>query len=224
MKKCLKFLFKLFLIGLLIYAMIGGYLLYNHYNPTIKVKDKQLQELQTQVTELTKKDQEEKVRRIKLQVLQNPEIINDKLQKISKLLVYKGVVSYNDCISESSFWGSKSIQLKLKYNYGISYELKNVGIYGFYDNIVTIKLPKNELKLEYLELDKETKIEGNKKWFNNGYTPQDTEIILEQAQEKARQKIENDRKIYDAAFISLEDSLKEIIKKLGYKDVIFDVN
>jgi hypothetical protein len=223
MKKYLKFLFKSFVIGVIIYFSVSGYLLYKHYHPTPKDKDNQLVVLQTKVDELTQKQQEEKAKRIKLQALQDPEIITDKLQKVSKLLVYKGVISYNDLLKESTFWGSKSIQLKLKYNYGISYELKNVVVDSFYDDKVVIKLSKNELKLEYVEVDKESKIDSNKEWFSNEYTPQDTEIILEQSQESVRQKIENDRGIYDKAFESLKESIKDIVLKLGYKDVIFDV-
>lgn len=222
MKKILKFI--LFLV--VIYLVVGGYQLYKEYHPTVKIRDKQLQTLQIQIDELTKRDQEEKVRRIKLQTLQNPEIITDKFQNISKLLVYEGVMSYSDVIKESSWYGSKSLTIELKYNYGIGYDLGNVVVKNIFNdngNIVVINIPKDQLKIEYVELDKESKLDSNKKWFNSGYTANDIEIILEQSQEKTRQKIENNKEIYFNAYDNLQETIKEIVKKLGFKDVVFNV-
>lgn len=197
----------------------------NKLNLNNNTVDDKLSNIQSELDKYKKKEQEDKVRKLELQQLQNPNIIIQKLNSTGKLLIYKGEITYNDLIKQSSFWGSKELNLNIKYNFGISYDLSNVKIDSFIDRKVVILIPKQELKLEYLELDNsnnDNKIEGSKTWFESNFTPDDVNMVLQQAREKTIEKINNDKSIYDQALVSLKNNLKELILKLNYEDVIFN--
>ena len=220
----MKRFFELMVIIIFLYIAYNAYLIYEDYKI---IEDKQIQaqvqNLQYQVDQLTKVEMKEEITKIKINTLHNPDIINNKLEEVSKLLVYRGEINYADHIKESSFWGTKGLTLNLKYNFGITYDLENVVVDGFYENTVVIKLPKDKLELEFVELDGDSQVESSNSLLVSKFTPEQTEIIFEQTQDRVRDKLENDRDVYDRSFDSLKGSLENIVLKLGYKKVIFDV-
>ncbi len=218
-----KFIQLIFYIGLLVF-IYNVYLLYNHYK-TIEDQEiqSQIQTLQNQVNQLSKVEQKEEIAKIKLNSLHNPEIINDKLEEVSSLLVYRGEIIYTDHLKESSFWGTKGLALNLKYKFGITYSLEDVIVDSFYEDTVVIKLPKDKLELEYIEIHKDSKVESSNGLLVSKFSPEQIEIIFEQANDRVRNMVENDKDIYDKAFKSLKFTLNDLILKLGYEKVVFDV-
>jgi hypothetical protein len=194
---------------------------YTYFKP--KTVDSKINELQDLIDKNKSDEQVEQIRKLKLQQLQNPEIINKELTKVGKLLVYQGTTEYSDIIKESNFWGSKTLDLHLYYNFGISIELQKIIVDRFYDKTVVLNIPKQELQLEYIEMDTtKSKVNGEKKWFNSNYKPDEVDMILVNAQEKTRNTIINDKDSFDTAADNLKAYLKDFVLKLGYDDVIFN--
>jgi len=217
------------LIGITIICM--GYYQYKiTQKPVSEVVDdrlsqsqQKLDEAQSKLDKIKEQENAEKLRKLELEQLQNPEIINKELLSIGKLITYEGSSQYSDVIKESSWLGSKELDLQLTYNFGIAIDLTKITVEKFYDKTVVLQIPKSELMLDYIEVNtKDTKVIGSKQWFAKNYTPNETKLVLDNAQAKTKEKIESDKDIFNKAMDNLKVSLKDFICKLGYDDVIFD--
>lgn len=224
---------KYFLIFLAVIGFIYGY--YNHRisqkQPTIQEQvtndidstQKEINNLKDTVNKYRLKEQEEELRKIRLQQLQNPEIITNELSNISHLIVYRGQLTYNDFIKEGNWFANKSMTLNLVFNFGIAIDLKTILVSRFIEDIPVIKIPKNELKLEYVELDaKSSKINGEKTLLSNQFTPEDVKGIIGNAKDSVTNKITNDKSVYYNALINLKSDIRDLVLKLNYRDVIFE--
>jgi hypothetical protein len=223
--------FKFISIPLIILMFILGYLDYKQETQTTpqqqvtndtKDLQNQIKDLENTVNTYKLKAQEDKLRKIRLQQLQSPEIIVSELQKTNELIVYTGVFTYNDYIKEGSWFANKSLDITLTYNFGIVIDMNTVTVSGFADEIPILMIPKDEVKLKYVELDTaNSKIDGKKSFFSKQFLPEDIKGLAELAQESVTDKINNDKEIFDSAFFTLKENLKDLILKLGYSDVIF---
>lgn len=213
--------FKIVVIIFITSLVISFYLVKNFCNSESTFSH-QISDIQLQLDKYKEQEQKEKVRALELQVLQDPQIVINELNKVSKLIVYEGQSDYEDYIVESNFWGSRTINLNLQYNFGISIELNKINVKEIYQKTVVLNIPKQEFKIEYVELDNKSKLESNKEWFIAQYKPEDIKIIFNQANDKVRWKILNDKSIFDMASESLKSNLRELILKLGYEEVKFE--
>jgi hypothetical protein len=178
--------------------------------------------LKQQLEQYKKAEHEEELRRLHLQQLQNPEIITRELKQVGILIVNQGTATYDDVLQDSKWYGNKSLDIHLKYNFGIGFNLASIKIEKFILDTPVLYIPLDEIKLEYLELDaNESKASSNKSWFASQFRPEDLNTVMDQAQSSIRNKITNDKSTYANSLISLKDSLKTLILKLGYKDVQF---
>ena len=85
--------------------------------------DKQINTIQKELDQYKQKEQEEKIRRLRIQQLQNPEIINKELTKVGELTVLKGTTTYSDVLKESNWYSSKELNIDFTFNYGISIDV-----------------------------------------------------------------------------------------------------
>ena len=214
------------LIVLFLIAFVGTCLYnVNHKiiaKPETSVVDNRIDEIQAEIDKYKEKEQEEKLRRLRLQQLQNPEIIQGEFQKVGLLITYKGKMTYSDIIRESKWYGKKELHIELKYNIGIGIDLNKIVIDKFVDDVVVIKIPKKELKLQYVELNSgESQINGERTLFQKQYKPEDIETVIENAQGEVIDKINNSNDMFVKSMESLQEVIKELVLKLGYSDVIF---
>lgn len=199
---------------------------YNVYLWGTRSTDDKLAETQAEaqkiIDETKKKEQEEKMRKLEIQALQNPDIVNEAMTKVGKLIVFESGVTYTDVIRETSFWGAKETTFDLKYNYGISYDFTKVKVDKFVEKTVYIKLSKNDLKIGYIEENNEnSKIDGDATWFESEYSAEDINLARDNAKVKVREFIEGYQDAYIESMKSLKEQLKGFILKLGYDNVIF---
>lgn len=173
-----------------------------------------------QFKETNKKDE---IRKIQLEALQNPEIISTKFKEISELLVYEGEYKISDLLKEENWYSSKSLNIEMYFNYGISIDLQKVEVSKIIEKTVILKIPKNELKIKYVELNTtKQKMNSEVSFFAKQYSPEEVTIITNSLREKARTAINNDKAIFNKSIESLKKSLKNIILKLNYKNIIYE--
>jgi hypothetical protein len=226
---------KFFIVLLFIALIIVGFMIYSDYKATHKTPDqivdsrldesqKQLDEANSKLDEIKQQEYKNTLRKLELAKLQNPEILNKAFEKVGKLTTYEGKSQYSDIIKEKSFWGSKSLDLTLIYNFGIAIDLNTIVVESFFEKTVVLQIPKSELKLQYIEVNtKDTKVISTKTWLAKNYNANDMKLVLDNAQDKTKESIEGSKDIFDKAMESLKESLKEFILKLGYDDVIFNI-
>jgi hypothetical protein len=212
---------KVLVITFLISLVISFYLVEKYCNSESTFSH-QISDIQLQLNKYKEQEQQEKIRALELQILQDPQIVINELNQVGKLIVYEGQSNYEDYIVESNFWGSRAINLNLKYNFGISIELNTINVKEIYNKTIVLNIPKQEFKIEYVELDNKSKLESNKEWFISQYKPEDIKIIFNQANDKVRWQILSDKSIFDKSSESLKSNLRELILKLGYEDVKFE--
>lgn len=190
---------------------------------TIDPRDQKISELSDKISELTEEKQNEELRKAELLALQDPEIVYDKCREVGQLITYESSVTYSDIIKETSFWGSKEMTLKLIYNFGITYDLNQIEVDGFYNDKVVIRVYKDKLILKYLELDMENSDTRNSKsWLSKKFTTEDQEIMMKQATSKTRQLVEDNKEIFDTGMLNLKEQLKSLTQNLGYSDCIVE--
>ena len=178
--------------------------------------------LQTQVNKYKLQEQDEQLRQIRLQQLQNPEVIMNELSTTNKLLVYEGKITYNDYIKEGNWLANKSLSISLKYNIGIAIDLNLIDI-RFVEATPILTIPKDGLKLEYIELDTEnSKIDGDRSFFSSQFVPEDIQGVIELAQKTLENRVCNNKNLFDKSMIGLKENLRELVIRLGYSDVIFE--
>jgi len=228
MVKFFKFILVLVAIGVIVIAYLD-YKQSKQIEPTpVQQVTQDTNDLQNQIKDLENtvntyklKAQEDKLRKIRLQQLQNPEIITNELQKVNQLIISEGIVTYTDYIKEGNWFANKSLDISLAYNFGIVMDLNKISV-RFSEETVILTIPKSEVKLKYVELDTEnSKIDGEKSWLSKQFVPEDIKGIIDIAQEIVTEKLTNNKEVFNEALVNLKDNLRELVGKLGYQDVIF---
>lgn len=216
----------------LICALIGstltiGTYLYIESNKTVPVMSNiPSAELNKDQDELLKYRQEDAARRLRqaeLDKIQNPEIVVSQLHAKGKLIVYGGEVEHKDLLTQKSFWGDKNLNLNLKYKFGISYDLSEIKVVSIVEKNVIIKVDINRLCLEYLELINDSQVDGQSSLLVSDFKPDEVNMTLKNAYNKTTVTVNENREIFNQAFIELKTKLTELISKMGYTKVIFDI-
>jgi hypothetical protein len=153
----------------------------------------------------------------------DPKIINKELEKVGKLIVFTGKMVYNEPVENKGFMWSRRLDLQLTYNFGIAIDLAKIQIDEVAPNVVSMKIPRQEIKLMYVELDANNSIvDGQKSMFSREFTAEEMKVILGFAQESITKKIEADKDIYNKSVESLKQSLEQLVMKLGFKKLIVE--
>lgn len=183
--------------------------------------DHQIQELENQLNTYKKKEQEEKLRKIQLQTMQNPQIALDAFKKVGFLIVYEGKISSGDTLAEGTFWGERKLNLDLQYNFGVGMDLTKVEVKQIVDTTIILKLP--DFVLKYLEQDTEnSKVESSTTWFAANFNPEDTDMALDNEWKETLNNIMNTPDIYAIAKKSGCEVIEELMKKVGYTEVKYN--
>ena len=102
--------------------------------------------------------------------------------------------------------------------------MEYINVYKVDGTTVFVKIPRNRMQLQYIQMNPDSKIiDGKKMLLVSQFKPSDVEVLIEQSQQNVVNKIGVDAKIFDSALYNLQDELEKLIKGLGYYEtVIFD--
>jgi hypothetical protein len=215
---------KGFIVFILVITLfcVGWYIGNNSKDNSTEINQR-ISAIQGELDKYKNQEQQEKVRELELQALQNPQVVIDQFKKVGKLITYEGKASYEDVIKEDTFWGSRQLTLDLKYNFGISMDLSKVEVINVSNRLVTLQIPKDKLLLEYLELNPElSKVKSKKTWFLSDFMPTEVKYILSNAYIITKNRIISTKGIFDMAYTNLQDNLTSLMHELGYDKVEFE--
>lgn len=238
-----KIRFKVIIIGVLLVSIISVSLFSCKRKPKdvaleplmTKVQDEvvntivdkgseRIEELESELNKYKTKEYKEELRRLKLEKLQNPEIINSELEGVGRLVVYTGKATYSNTFNESKFLRPKKITVDLAYRFGISVDLKNIVVSEFIEDVVVLQIHRDQLKIEYVELDEESiKILEEVKLLAKEFTKGDINEILAIGKSTTTSRIAANKGIYDKALESLKNNVEEMVLSLGFRKIIFEV-
>jgi len=232
-----KFLIILMMIAIFLPFIIGGIgtLLrgtantkFSNENETItNVEQSEKQEfknakIEEELLVYKLKEQEEKAKQDKIEALQNPELIEKELTKVGKLITYEGKIFYDDSIIHKGFLNSRKLTLKLLYKFGIAINLNDIVIDEYIEDIVVLRIPRDGLVLEYIQmLPEESYVNGEKSLLAKYFKPKEVKVLLDEAYYTTQERINNTDAIFVKAEESLRENLESLILRLGYKKVIF---
>jgi hypothetical protein len=153
----------------------------------------------------------------------DPKIINRELEKVGQLIVFKGQMIYNEPVENKGFLWQRRLELQLTYNYGIGINLSQIQVEEVAPNVVTLKIPKSEVKLAYVELDANNSVVNETKtMLVRSFTAEETRFILGYSQDSVTNKVKADKDIYNKSVESLKVNLEQLVTKLGFKRVIVE--
>ena len=189
----------------------------------MKTTETKNKSIENELIKIKQQEQEKEQRRLELLKLQNPEIVYDQLQKTDTRISYKGTINYSDIILNDRWYGHKELNVNLNYNFGIGIDNNKIVVKEFYDDIVIIQIPKNEMRLQYIGLDNKTSnLTSDKSLWIKDYSPDDIDIILKQSQDKITKQVSNNKEFYNQAMVNAKENIKKQVMSLGYGDVIFE--
>jgi hypothetical protein len=230
-RRSIPIIFILILIALIVYMIKFPSnkidLPYTADNPSTQQDTKEepkqnILDIQKQIEEQLRKEQEVKAENERLERLQNPELITSNLREVGILITYQGEVTYKDKIVQKGFLNKRELYINILYQFGIGINLNKIEVGKIVGDIVTINIPKVAMQVEYLKiLPKETTINGTKSAFAKQFKPSEIEFVYETAQDTTLSKINNTPEIFDNAYENLENNLRNLIMELGYKKVYF---
>jgi len=209
-----------------IILLIVGALIATHYSKvndlSASTNSKNVQIQQNQLGEY----QKEKERAEELKKLQDPTIIRDKINKVGKLTSLEGNYKYWSKITDKGLFDLtlREITLDFSFKFGIGISMEYINVYKVDGTTVFVKIPRNRMQLQYIQMNPDSKIiDGKKMLLVSQFKPSDVEVLIEQSQQNVVNKIGADAKIFDSALYNLQDELEKLIKGLGYYEtVIFD--
>jgi hypothetical protein len=151
----------------------------------------------------------------------DPKIINKELEKVGQLIVFKGAMTYAEPVENKGLLWSRKVDLQLNYNFGFAIDLSKVGVEEIAPNVVSMSIPRQEIKLAYMELDANTStVNGTKTTFARQFTPDEIKFLIEAAQKEVTNKVTQDMNIYSKSMDSVKISLEQLAMKLGFKKVV----
>jgi hypothetical protein len=209
---------KFFFLLLLLVVTMSLYLVHpdSPYN-----KEKEVESLKSKLNEYEAKQYKEDLEEEKIKALSDPQIIIDKLESTGQLITYKGNVTYSNHIEESKCYGTRSLTYKFTYEFGIGMDLSHIKVKKIIDNTVILSVPKSELKLIYLEL-KEDVMKSNNTWFASDFEPEIVNVAMQQANKRVGEEVLSNGDVFESGLGSLKSSVEGLVKKLGFKEVIFE--
>ena len=206
--------------------LIVGALIATHYSKvndlSASANSKNVQIQQNQLGDYQKeKDKIEELRK-----LQDPTIIRDKINKVGKLTSLEGNYKYWSKITDKGLFDLtlREITLDFSFKFGIGISMEYINVYKVDGTTVFVKIPRNRMQLQYIQMNPESKIINDKKMLLvSQFKPSDVEVLIEQSQQNVVNKIGVDSKLFDSALYNLQDELEKLILSMGYYEtVIFD--
>jgi len=171
---------------------------------------------------------QENIDRVKqLEKLQSPQYVLGEIHKVGKLTTLQSSYKYSSNIKNEALFGHltlREITLDFTYNFAIGMDLQYIKIRSISNKTITIQIPKAYLQLMYIELDSSSKIiDGKNMIFVSQFKPSDVQTLINQSQQNCANEIGSNSKLFEQALANLESNLKDLILKLGYENVQFEV-
>jgi len=159
--------------------------------------------------------------------MQDPTIIRTELKKVGKVISLQGKYNYFSKITntDSIFhkFTLREITLDFRYEFNMGMDLQYINITKIDNGVVYINIPKSQIKLQSVTMCPESQIvTGNKMFLVSQFSPTDVQTIIEQSQNNVIDKISKDNKLVDTAKVNMQDVVEGLVKRLGYKEVIFN--
>lgn len=190
----------------------------------IKSQSQRINLLESQVNNFLKKEEERVIQELKIKSLQNPEIINQELDVAGKIIIFEGEITYQDYIKEKGFLNKRELLLYLTYEYGIVMDLKDIMVSEFIEDVVILEIDKSKIYLNHIELKyNNSTVNGEKSLFATQFTPNEIKLYLELSKDQIVEEIVNDNIVFEKALNNLKMVLEELVLKLGYRKVLFEV-
>lgn len=179
------------------------------------------------IPKITHTEQIEQSRIEKLNLLQTREYALNALKTVGRLNVLEGKYHYKNEIIDKGFMDLivRQMTLETEYRFGIGIDLEYVSVRSVFDRIIVLQIPKQKLELQYIELDIEKSriVNDNKMILVSDFKPSEVEVLLEESQYNVAGKINENDKLFDEALVNLKSELDGLMKRLGYTEVIFDI-
>jgi len=159
--------------------------------------------------------------------MQDPTVIRTEMKKVGKVISLQGKYKYFSQITntDSIFhkFTLREITLDFVYEFNMGMDLQYIDITKIDNGVVYINIPKSQIKLQSITMCPESQIVTGKKMFLvSQFSPSDVQTIIEQSQQNVIDKISKDDKLVNTAKINMQDVVEGLVKRLGYKEVIFD--
>jgi DNA-binding transcriptional regulator GbsR (MarR family) len=184
---------------------------------------KMVSNLTSELTLYRQKEQEERLRKLQLEALCDPKIVNRNLRTQGKVISYEGTSTYEEIVTRKAFINTVQLDVKLIYKFGIGVDWSQLKVSRFVGDIVIMSISHNSLALYYLELSaNESKTSSSKKFLTKDFEPEFVADILKRAEEKTYEKVRHEKDHYDEAYSMLKQQLKSFISHLGFNDVVFE--
>lgn len=189
---------------------------------TTKEKSETILDIQKQIEEEIRKEQEAKAEKERLARLSDPELISSNLRAVGKLTTFQGIETYQDTIIEKGFLKARGLDIEINYEFSLGIDLNKIYIEKIEGDEVTINIPKVAIQIQSLtRLNKDSYIHSTKTLFAKEYSPSLIDSIVEQSQDAVAEKINKTPEYFDKAYESLKDNLEGLILELGYTKVKF---
>jgi hypothetical protein len=187
-----------------------------------KEKPQNILDIQKQMEDKIKKEQEIKAEQERLAKLQNPKLITSNLREVGILTTFKGEKLYQGKIVEKGFLNARAVLIEINYEFGIGIDLNKIYVEEIVGDIATINIPKVAMEVQYIDmLTKEPLVSTTKTLFAKEFTPSQIEFIIRNSKDLTLAEVNSTPEYFDKAYESLKDSLEGLIKELGYKSVKF---
>lgn len=113
--------------------------------------------------------------------------------------------------------------IKLAIIYKLAYDLNEIEVAGFYNDSVVLKIHKDKLLLDSLEIDWENSdTQNSKTWLSKKFSTEDQEDMYENATTTTRTTIEENKEIFNTGMSNLKEQLKSLVQSLGYSDCVIE--
>lgn len=160
--------------------------------------------------------------KVRLERLANPELVTSELTRVGKLITYEGKAKYEDKIIEKGFLNKRELFVDITYKFGMSIDLHEVKVVLIDGDKITISVPKDKVKLEYVSnIKEETLINGYKSRFAKQFTPEEVNYIINYAKGKTEEKLNAMDDLFFQAHENAKNELGNLIVALGYHRVRF---
>lgn len=206
-----------------IILILGAFVLTNVY---FKINDFHIPQT-TRVSQATINDaQRELDRKKESKRLQDQIIIRDKINKIGILTTLEGTYKYNNKITDKGIFDLtiREMTLDFVYKFGMGINTEDIKATKVDGDTVYINIPKDKIKLQYIEINSESRIvDGKKMFLVSDFKPSDVEELLEESQYVVVGKINCDDKLFDEALVNLKSELEKLVGSMGFENVVFEV-
>ena len=183
-----------------------------------------ISQLQLENDKYKNENAKEKEKQEKIKALQDPVLIYAELENISKIITFEDNIIYLDSIEDKKWYKKRKLNIQLLYKFGIGIDLNKIVVDGFIEDAVIIRIDKNDLKLQYLELLSEKLILNEEVSFlSKEFSVVEIKEIFKNAEKTTKDKIKSDDELHKSALENLKQEIEILILQMGYSKVIFEI-